>query len=132
MRNENTIGTITLRKKTKFTQYSEHAAWTDYVTCESQTVELRYVDGYWCCAKFDGVLTATTFPPGSRTVGDSAQSYFQTQAFGGIGQIIDGDLYSIEITNPAFALNVVGKYSNGEPMRAIQRVPETLAKGGAL
>lgn len=70
------IGTITLKTPHTFTQYSEHAAWTDYVSCKPQTVPLKY-DGYWLFASFEGVLQATTFPPGSREVGSPAKALTQ-------------------------------------------------------
>ncbi len=119
------VGTITLLKQTRFEQYSECAAWTDYVTCEPQTVELRYVDNYWMCATFDGVLTASSFPPGSRIVGLPAKASFQTQAF---GLPINLKLFSYEITHPDYCVATVGRYEDGRPMIALR----TLKQGSSL
>jgi hypothetical protein len=122
-----TIGKITLKKQYRFTQYSECAAWTDYVTCEPQTVDLR-IDDYWACAKFDGVLTVSTFPSGSRHVGQSAQAGVQTQKFGGIGDWLNSDLFSVEITDPSLCIKAMGVYSDGcgessgKPILALQPV----------
>ena len=117
-----TIGRITLKKQYEFTQYSECAAWTDYVTCQPQTVDLkRYDDGYWVGGAFDGTLTRSTFPSGDRHVGEPAKACFQTQSFGGIGDWMDCELYSIEITNPAFEVYQASTYSNGRPMLALRR-----------
>ncbi len=103
-----TIGTLTLHREMEFAEYG--ASRTDYVACKPQTVELRYVDRYWCCAKFDGVLTT----------GQPAPAFFQAQAWGGMARMVENGYYSFEITNPAFALKSVGNYSDGKPMFAIQ------------
>lgn len=121
-----TIGKITLKKTNTFIQYSECAAWTDYVTCLPQTVELR-TDGYWVCAKFDGILTTTTFPSGSRDVGQPAQACVQTQRFGGIGDWMDSELFSMEITDPSLTLKAMGTYPEGcskpgQPIMALQPI----------
>lgn len=107
-----TIGTITLKKAYTFTQYSECAAWTDYVKCEPQTVELR-TDGYWVCAKFNGILETSTFPNGSRNVGQPAQACIQTQKHGGIGGWMDSEFYKVEIIDPSLAIRAIGQYPDG-------------------
>jgi len=104
-----TIGTITLKKRYEFTQYGEHAAWTDYVTCDPQTVALRY-DGYWLLATFDGVLTRSTYPSGARQIGLKAQAWLQTQAW---GMNVNLDLFEYEITNPDYIVAEMGTYSEG-------------------
>ena len=121
------IGTLTLKRRHEFTQYSECAAWTDYVTCEPQTVDLfSYDDGYWVGGAFAGILTQTTFPPGSRTVGAATSAGVQTQRFGGIGDWMDGELFSVTITDPSLVLAQVGVYGDGcgeragKPMMALQ------------
>lgn len=106
------IGKITLKKAHEFTQYSECAAWTDYVTCQPQTAELR-IDDYWACAKFDGILTRSSFPSGSRNVGNEAQAGVQTQKHGGIGYWMDSELFSVEITDPNYSIVTVGTYPDG-------------------
>lgn len=103
------IGTITLKKRHEFTQYSESAAWTDYVTCEPQTVEL-FRDDYWAFAKFNGILTRTTFP--LRTIGDEHPAGIQTQKWGGIADWMDSDLFSVTLL-PEYRLKEVGRYSEG-------------------
>lgn len=115
------VGTITLKKAYEFTQYSECAAWTDYVACEPQTVELRYVDNYWLCAHFAGKLSQTTFPnrDGWRKIGQDQNAAFQTQAF---GVNPDTDLFHCEITNPDWTIKQVSEYSDGRPMFALQRI----------
>lgn len=55
------VGRVTLTERKRFTVYSETASRTDYVDCEPQTVDLRWVDRYWLCARFHGVLGATTY-----------------------------------------------------------------------
>lgn len=122
------IGQITLKQKHEFTQYSESAAWTDYVTCEPQTVDL-FTDGYWVFAAFNGILTSSTFPSGARAIGHPAKAHIQTQKFGGIGHWADSDLYAINLTPGAYNLKEVGRYtaecgpSAGKPILALCAVP---------
>lgn len=104
------VGTITLKKQYQFTQYSEYAAWTDYVTCQPQTVPL-YRDDYWVFASFDGVLSSTTFDnrDGYRKLGQPWKAHVQTQKFGGIGHWMDSELYRVELA-PAYTLAEHGVY----------------------
>lgn len=121
-----TIGKITLKKQYEFTQYSEYAAWTDYIVCEPQTVDLR-TDGYWLCAKFDGIISHSSFPT-PRT--GKWQAFFQTQKFGGIGDILDSEMFSVQITDPTLSVQVVGQYSegcgskSGQPILALLPIKE--------
>lgn len=106
------IGSITLKKKHEFTQYGEHAAWTEYVTCEPHTVDL-FTDGYWVFAAFNGTLTRSTYPSGAREIGKPSQAFIQTQKFGGIGGWADPDsMYAIELL-PAYTLEKKGTYPDG-------------------
>lgn len=100
------IGKITLKRTHEFTQYGEHAAWTDYVTCEPQTVELKS-DGSRIFASFVGVLTESTYPPGARHIGQPAKALIQTQACGGIGGWLLA--YGVEL-NDEFEVSEVGRY----------------------
>lgn len=123
------IGSITLTERYQFTQYSECAAWTDYVTCEPQTVDLFY-DGYWVFASFNGSLTATTFPnaDGWRTIGQPQKAHVQTQAWGGIaGWFGCENMLRVSITHPDYEIRQVSKYDDGRPMLALQRVGEEVA-----
>ena len=103
------IGTVTLLQPYRFTQYSEHAAWTDYVSCEPQTVELRLIDNYWVCAKFNGTLTETSFPSGARNVGQPAEAAIQRNRH---GFDIESDLFKFELDSNV-QLKAMGKYGEG-------------------
>jgi hypothetical protein len=116
------IGTITLRSRKEFTQYGEHAAWTDYVTCDPQTVELK-TDGYWVYAAFNGILTRSSYPSGARHIGREQQASIQTQGYGGIGRWLEH--YDIALTAP-HSLKQVGTYDDGSPMVALARNDEAL------
>lgn len=109
------IGKINLPEKREFTQYGEHAAWTDYITCEPQTVDLKY-DGYWVFAGFDGVLTGSSYPSGAREIGGPARALVQTQAWGGIGNWKDRITLS-----PGWEFKQVGAYDDGKPMFALAK-----------
>jgi len=122
------IGSITLKRSHCFTQYSESAAYTDYVTCEPQTVDLfRYDDGYWIGAVFQGILTATTFNDAFHIVGSPKSAFCQTQAFGGIDGWIDSELFTINL-NADWTTEKVGNYESGKPIFALhKRQTETVA-----
>lgn len=105
------IGTVALLKPCTFTQYSEHAAWTDYVRCEQQEVELRLVDNYWVCASFDGVLETTTFPPGSRLTGSEQKAFCQWSKFGALAQV-SGSLFDVRL-NEGYRFAKAGTYGDG-------------------
>jgi hypothetical protein len=101
------IGTITLNRTHKFTQYHESASMTDYVTCEPQTVDL-FTDGYWVFTSFDGVLTSSTY----RDIGGPARALVQTQAHGGIGSWLVEDMYTVTLS-PEYAVRECGRYPEG-------------------
>ncbi len=115
------IGTIKLNKTQEFIQYSEYSAWTDYVTCEPQEVDL-FTDSYWIFMSCDGILTRSTFPSSARNIGQPAKACSQTQACGGIGHWAD------RITLlPAYTIEQVGTYgegcgqSTGKPVVALRK-----------
>lgn len=127
------VGAVTLLKEHRFTLYSEHAAWTDYVLCQPQTVDLKY-DGYWLFASFEGVLELSTFPAGSRVVGSPARACWQTQAWGLAG--LGSHLFKAEFAAP-WGVEQVGTYDagcgdlSGKPILAMKKRAEAMAGGAS-
>jgi hypothetical protein len=115
------VGLLTLNRAETFTQYSECAAWTDYVTCEPQSADLWF-DGYWVFASFNGKLTSSSFPEKIEHRQKLVQSaHVQNQAFGGVDSwLAAGALLTVSITNPDYSLRQVSTYSDGRPMFAVQ------------
>ncbi len=104
-----TIGTVTLNKPRTFTQYSETASRTDYVRCEPQTVELRWVDNYWLCARFEGVIESSSFT--NRTVGEPATAGAQWSYAGFDPSALAEAGFDVDVT--AGRVEQVGVYSEG-------------------
>lgn len=104
------VGTVTLTRTKVFTVYSETASRTDYVACEPQTVDLRWVDHYWLCARFQGRLSATTFSTG-RTVGtpDSASVQWSYAGFSPVD--LAEAWFDVALT--VGAVEIVGQYGPG-------------------
>lgn len=118
--NQIQIGTITLTRSHEFTQYSECAAWSDYVTCDPQTVPLFY-DGYWAFATFRGVLTRSTYPSNARQIGRADTAHVQTQACGGLGDwLLKAGNYDINLSSD-WMMKQVGVYDDGRAILALTR-----------
>ena len=107
------IGTVTLTESKKFTCYSETASRTDYVTCEPQTVDLKW-DGYWLFASFSGTLTATTFPGTSRTIGEPDRAGAQWSHAGFDPEALKA--LGFDVTLTAGRVEQVGTYSTDGPI----------------
>ncbi len=103
------VGTVTLTAPKLFTQYGEHAAWTDYVQCEPQTVELRFEGGYWLCARFVGVLESTSYP--NRHVGTPATAHTQWSYAGFNPDTLRAAGFDVVLTRGR--TEVVGTYGHG-------------------
>ena len=121
------VGTVTLTQPKRFTQYSECAAWTDYVDCQPQTVELRWCDNYWLCATFQGVLGATTYP--NRTIGSPDTGSVQWSYAGFDPEQLAERGYTVELI--AGHVDDVGVYGPGTthpgtPIRFFRLEPTTV------
>lgn len=119
-RHSRKVGTLELLAPHTFLQYGSHAADTDWVACEPQTVDLmQHGDDYWVCATLAGTLAKTT-----RTyqvkIGQFEGAFLQTQSCGGIGDWANNPLYRLTITHPELSLQQVSTYADGSPMLALR------------
>lgn len=112
------VGKISLLSSGVFTQYTECAAWTYYVECHNQTVDL-FIDDYWAFCAFDGICKRNTLPRNESKNGQPMKAFLQIQKFGGIGNWLCDDTLKVEITNPEYSIQRVGTYSDGKPMLAL-------------